>query len=158
MKDELPNDLKLRFCRAHGELKAHMIMCKECDIYMNWSDGDFCKEGKTIIANLFSQTDCGEGNEVFRNMIRECPPEHLELTRAQWTPTPWMITAETEGREIQIHQWCCRNFGIESSPMHGKKGAWKRGSVTLRGRTWYGFASHHMLEQFKAQFDARPGE
>jgi hypothetical protein len=46
----LPNDTKIRFCNAVDGMKAHCILCKECDIYMRWGDGDLCSAGKTIIA------------------------------------------------------------------------------------------------------------
>lgn len=46
----LPNDTKIRFCNAFDAIKAHVILCKECDIYLRWGDGDLCGVGKTIIA------------------------------------------------------------------------------------------------------------
>ncbi len=46
----LPNDTKIRFCNAVAGVKAHCTLCKECDIYMRWGDGDLCSAGKTIIA------------------------------------------------------------------------------------------------------------
>jgi hypothetical protein len=46
----LPNDTKIRFCNAFDALRAHCILCKECDIYLRWGDGDLCSAGKTSIA------------------------------------------------------------------------------------------------------------
>lgn len=46
----LPNDTKIRFCNAFDAIKAHTILCKECDIYLRWGDGDMCGVGKAIIA------------------------------------------------------------------------------------------------------------
>ena len=53
----LPNDTKIRFCNTVDELRAHCILCKECDVYMRWADGDLCSAGKTIIAMGMSYTD-----------------------------------------------------------------------------------------------------
>lgn len=46
----LPNDTNTRFCNAFDQIKAHTILCKECDMYLRWGDGDLCNAGKTIIA------------------------------------------------------------------------------------------------------------
>jgi hypothetical protein len=53
----LPNDTKIRFCNAVDGMKAHCILCKECDIYMRWGDGDLCSAGKTIIAMELCNAD-----------------------------------------------------------------------------------------------------
>lgn len=46
----LPNETKIKFCNAMSELQAHCILCKECDIYLRWGDGDLCGGGKYLIA------------------------------------------------------------------------------------------------------------
>ena len=55
----LPNDTKIRFCNAFDAIKAHVILCKECDIYLRWGDGDLCGVGKAIIAQelCFAETN-----------------------------------------------------------------------------------------------------
>jgi hypothetical protein len=53
----LPNDTKIRFCNAFDQIKAHTILCKECDMYLRWGDGDLCSAGKTIIAMEMCYTD-----------------------------------------------------------------------------------------------------
>lgn len=53
----LPNDTKIRFCNAFDAIKAHCILCKECDMYLRWGDGDLCSAGKTIIAMELCFTD-----------------------------------------------------------------------------------------------------
>ena len=58
----LPNDTKIRFCNAVDGMKAHCILCKECDIYMRWGDGDLCSAGKTIIA---MELCCADTNVEF---------------------------------------------------------------------------------------------
>lgn len=55
----LSNDTKIRFCNAFDAIKAHCILCKECDVYMRWGDGDLCSAGKTIIAMELCFTDTG---------------------------------------------------------------------------------------------------
>ena len=94
----------------------------------------------------------GCGNRLYHRSLIECKPEHRELMAEVWSPTPWMLDVVTEGREDEIWQWCYRHFGSESSPIHKKEGTWHRGSVTMRGRTWFGFKSKMMLELFEAHF------
>ena len=54
---ELPNDTKIRFCNAFDAIKAHCIICKECDLYLRWGDGDLCSTGKAMIALEMCYTD-----------------------------------------------------------------------------------------------------
>ena len=54
---ELPNDTKIRFCNAFDAIKAHCILCKECDMYLRWGDGDLCSTGKAMIALEMCYTD-----------------------------------------------------------------------------------------------------
>ena len=54
---ELPNDTKIRFCNAFDAIKAHCILCKECDLYLRWGDGDLCSTGKAMIALEMCYTD-----------------------------------------------------------------------------------------------------
>lgn len=54
---ELPNDTKIRFCNAFDQIKAHCILCKECDVYLRWGDGDLCSTGKAMIALEMCYTD-----------------------------------------------------------------------------------------------------
>lgn len=77
-----------------------------------------------------------------------------DLMREVWSVTPWMVDAYTGGysnnleREENIREWCREHFGQEASPLHGIKGAWQRGSATINGYTWMGFATQEMLEKF----------
>ena len=54
---ELPNDTKIRFCNAFDAIKAHCILCKECDLYLRCGDGDLCSTGKAMIALEMCYTD-----------------------------------------------------------------------------------------------------
>lgn len=54
---ELPNDTKIRFCNAFDAIKAHCILCKDCDLYLRWGDGDLCSTGKAMIALEMCYTD-----------------------------------------------------------------------------------------------------
>lgn len=54
---ELPNATKIRFCNAFDAIKAHCILCKECDLYLRWGDGDLCSTGKAMIALEMCYTD-----------------------------------------------------------------------------------------------------
>jgi hypothetical protein len=72
--------------------------------------------------------------------------------RKVWTPTPWMVEAYTgrcdDVREHNMIHWCHDTFGPESSPIHGRSGDWMRGSVTINGWTWFGFATEALMRQF----------
>jgi hypothetical protein len=69
---ELPNDTKIRFCNAFGEILAHCILCKECDLYLRWGDGDLCSTGKAVIALEMCYTDT---SIVFPPNAQAEPPE-----------------------------------------------------------------------------------
>lgn len=47
---QLSNDTKIMFCNTFDAIKAHVILCKDCDMYLRWGDGDLCSAGKAIIA------------------------------------------------------------------------------------------------------------
>jgi hypothetical protein len=69
---ELPNDTKIRFCNAFGEILAHCILCKECDLYLRLGDGDLCSTGKAVIALEMCYTDT---SIVFPPNAQAEPPE-----------------------------------------------------------------------------------
>ena len=83
------------------------------------------------------------GNDDLRDLVREA-----------WSQTPWMVDAHTGGslddpiREAEIRSWCTENFGPEHNPWAGPHGKWQRGSATIHGRTWMGFATEDMMQQF----------
>jgi hypothetical protein len=74
------------------------------------------------------------------------------IMRKVWTPTPWMVDAYTgrcgDTREHGMIHWCRDAFGAESSPIHSRSGDWHRGSATVNGWTWFGFASEALMRQF----------
>lgn len=82
-------------------------------------------------------------------------PDRMALMESEWSPTPFMIDVMTENRYTEIRCWCNKAFGRESSPMHGQQGVWKCGSVTMRGRTWFGFASEQLMHRFESQWRSR---
>jgi hypothetical protein len=89
--------------------------------------------------------------------------ETSALTRKVWEPTPWMIDMYTghhpfgDPRERQILDWCYDELGEESSPIHGHTGRWHRGSATVNGRTWFGFATETDMQRFLAAWPAPEG-
>lgn len=98
----------------------------------------------------------GVGSELYRRALTECLPEHQELMAEVWSPTPWMLDVNVGGEERrrEIRNWCNRNLGPESSPIHGNEGDWHEGNVTMHGRTWYGFKTEAMAKRFEAQFNS----
>jgi hypothetical protein len=54
---EMLEATKIRFCNAFDAIKAHCILCKECDLYLRWGDGDLCSTGKAMIALEMCYTD-----------------------------------------------------------------------------------------------------
>ncbi|WP_338826752.1 hypothetical protein [Bradyrhizobium sp. 27S5] len=81
-----------------------------------------------------------------------------EIMREVWTPTPWMLEAYTgnyrDGREDEIMRWCYDELGDMSSPIHGRAGTWHRGSATIHGWTWFGFADEATMQRFAARWPA----
>ena len=81
-------------------------------------------------------------------------PEFVKLFHRFWDDRPWMVDAFTgsiiERRDIEIRQWCLDHFGEEAWPLHDRPGRWVRGSVTIHGYTWFGFASEDDMNAFLA--------
>lgn len=78
------------------------------------------------------------------------------LMREVWSGTPWMVTADTgrcgEDRDFEIREWCRDQFGDEAWPIHGRPGSWQRGSATVFGQTWFGFAEEAQMQAFVARW------
>lgn len=89
---------------------------------------------------VFASKDLlGDCTELYQRAINECLPEHKELMVQVWSPTPWMLdvsVGSAEERRREIRNWCNRNLGTESSPIHGNDGNWHEGGVTNQGKTW----------------------
>lgn len=87
-------------------------------------------------------------------------PEVAELMRDVWAATPWMVDAFTGdyGREREILEWCYEQFGPQASQIHGKPGTWYRGSATVYGHTWFGFATAEQLARFAQRWPTPAGE
>lgn len=73
-----------------------------------------------------------------------------------WACTPWVVTADTgrcgEDRDCEIREWCRDQFGDEAWPIHGRQGDWQRGSATVHGQTWFGFATEAQMKAFVAKW------
>jgi hypothetical protein len=113
----------------------------------------------------------GDGTDLYRKTMSEDygDPKLLELQRKVWSPTPWMIDVyEGDGRdkEREIRNWCLRNLGTESSPIHDRdigevyahERVWHRGNVTMHGWTWYGFKTEAMMKRFQEAWPSPNGE
>jgi hypothetical protein len=89
-------------------------------------------------------------------------PDRAALMRQVWEGTPWMVDAFTDGtgsgRDREMRDWCREQFGPEAWPIHGRPGQWQRGSATINGWTWFGFATKAQMDQFIARWPqpARP--
>lgn len=100
------------------------------------------------------------GNDLFARAMEfnYAQPEFLELMRKCWTPTPWMVDVydgpshPNDSRRREIIEWCVEKFGPESWPIHDKPANWYRGTSTIYGWTWYGFATEEMLNRFLEHF------
>jgi hypothetical protein len=84
--------------------------------------------------------------------------ERAALMRKVWDGFRWMVDAYTgdrpEGREREMLEWCYDTFGDQASPIHEKPGQWLRGSATVFGWTWFGFASKPMMDSFVERWPA----
>ena len=87
-------------------------------------------------------------------------PDRSALMHEVWDGTPFMVDAFTgsyaDDRFLEMIEWCRQRFGDEAWPIHGRAGAWLRGSSTINGWTWYGFATAEHLAEFEAAWPAPP--
>lgn len=96
-----------------------------------------------------------DGTALYHDMLaHEYDEERRQLMATVWDGTPWMVDAYTGGhtnhrdREYEIRDWCTDQFGPEALPLHGRPGKWQRGSATIHGYTWMGFATEEMMQRF----------
>jgi hypothetical protein len=102
------------------------------------------------------------GTDIFRRAIdaamHDGDEERAELMRKVWEPTPWIVDvwtggfAQEFGREMYIREWCAERFGAECFTIGGREGKWQRGSATIHGMTWMGFATKEMMNEFIAKW------
>ena len=89
--------------------------------------------------------------------------ERDALMHKVWDGFPWMVNAYTGGysrnqdREYDIQEWCRENIGEQASPIHGKPGRWYRGSATVDGWTFMGFATKEDMDRFVAHWPPSEG-
>lgn len=93
-----------------------------------------------------------EGAQLFQSLDRMVPSEYVAVTIEQWQPTPYMVDVYTDGRIVEIRNWCFQSLGSESSPMHGQLGIWRQSYVTMSGRSWFGFSSEAIMNKFTERF------
>ena len=81
--------------------------------------------------------------------------EQLVLEKKVWNPTPWVIdvyVGKNDGYvnadEGNIREYCIKNFGKQSWPIHGRPANWYRAGMTVLGWTWFGFKTKEMMEKF----------
>ncbi len=97
----------------------------------------------------------GEGTDLYRRTVAYDygDAERNDLMRRIWTPTPWMVSAFTgrctEDRDRKMRNWCRDQFGYECFPIHKRPGTWQRGTATINGWTWFGFATEAQMRQFE---------
>ena len=84
------------------------------------------------------------------------------LMEKVWRGTPWMVDAYTgninSDREREMVEWCRDEFGDEAWPIHGRPGAWQRGSADIYGWTWFRFDTEENMRLFLARFPEEPRE
>ena len=108
------------------------------------------------------------GTDLYRSAIDSAmygdDAERADLMRRVWEPTPWMADvwtggfAQEFGREREIREWCTERFGPECFVIGGREGKWQRGSATINGWPWMGFATEAMMNEFLAVWGDRPTE
>ena len=106
------------------------------------------------------------GTELFHRAIDlsmyDGDQERADLMREVWTPTPWVTDVYTGGlshefrREMEIREWCEERFGQEAFVIGGRLGSWQRGSVTINGWSWMGFATEAMMSEFLSAWGENP--
>jgi hypothetical protein len=95
---------------------------------------------------LYQRTIAADGSAV----------EWRELLKSEWSPTTWMINVQVDDKHDEMRHWCYHNVGRESSPMHGSAGGWKQASVTMHGRSWFGFRTELLMKRFQEHFGLCP--
>lgn len=104
-------------------------------------------------------TNTIEGTALFHRTIEfdYGDQRRNDLMRKVWEPTPWMIDARTgspgDALEREVLDWCRETFGPQASPIHGRPGRWQRGSATIYGWTWFGFAAREEMAQFTTRWE-----
>ena len=103
-----------------------------------------------------------KGSDIFLSVVEQGlyqdDQERTDLMRKVWAPTPWVVDVYTGGfkeefgREMRIRKWCADRFGQEAFVIGGVDGSWQRGSATINGRTWMGFATEAMMNDFLAEW------
>lgn len=92
------------------------------------------------------------GTELFQSLSKVIHSEYVALTTEQWEPTPFMVDVNTSDRIDEIKQWCFHRLGPESSPMHSRFGLWRQSFVTIHGKSWFGFSSEAIMNEFLNRF------
>ena len=103
--------------------------------------------------------------ELYQRMIEQSPTcaGGAELAHRVWDGTPWMVNIYTgshpDPRDRDILEWCYEEFGEQANPFgpEPQPGRWRRGSATIHGWTWYGFASQEDMEKFVAAWPTPEG-
>jgi len=103
------------------------------------------------------------GTDLYRRMcaFNYGDAERAAVMREVWDPTPWMVEIYTgqcgDERDREMQRWCHDEFGGQSWPLHGRPARWLRGSATVHGWTWYGFADQAGMGRFVAHWPAPEG-
>lgn len=107
-----------------------------------------------------------DGSPLYERVMacadRDEDRERAALSRKVWNGTPWMLNVNggspggDQTREIIL--WCREHFGDEAWPIHSEAGNWQRGSATVYGWTWYGFATEQMMQKFQAKWGGTTDE
>jgi hypothetical protein len=92
--------------------------------------------------------------------------EHGDLNRRVWAGTPWIIDAYTgrdslgDNRANDMLWWLTEEMGEQAWPFgpNPRPGRWYRGSATINGWTWFGFATEADMQTFLARWPAPEGE
>lgn len=95
------------------------------------------------------------GTQIYKEFLNYpyVDARRRQLMAEVWGPTPWIVSAYTERsdglRMRDMVVWLLEHFGPEMARWH-PAGMWQRGSVTMYGWTWIGFATEDMMQQFEA--------
>lgn len=96
-----------------------------------------------------------EGTRLYEQYILGDTSEHGDLSRRVWAGTPWIIDAYTgrvsDDRTYEMLHWLADEMGEQAWPLgpSPRPGRWWRGSATVNGWTWFGFASEADMQAFQ---------
>jgi hypothetical protein len=93
--------------------------------------------------------------DLYQRVMGDTDP-HLNINKRVWKDYPWLIDAFTgshdDSRSREIQDWLHKEFGREGWALADRAGRWQRGSATVNGWTWHGFATREDMDAFLSRW------